>query len=73
MRVLPLGVDQTEIQAEWLFSAETLADKNADIEKVAAFATLVMDEDAAACEINQKGLGSIRHKQGVLMAEEYAV
>lgn len=73
MRVLPLGVDQTEIHAEWLFSAETMTDKNADIEKVAAFATLVLEQDAAACELNQQGLGSIRHKQGVLMAEEYAV
>ena len=73
MRVLPLGVDETEIQAEWLFSEETLADKNADIEKHAAFAIQVMDEDAAACELNQQGLSSIQHKQGVLMAEEYAV
>lgn len=73
MRVLPLGVDKTEIQAEWLFSEETLADKNADIEKHAAFAIQVMDEDAAACELNQQGLSSIQHKQGVLMAEEYAV
>jgi len=38
---------------------------------VAAFATLVMEQDATACELNQQGMGSIRHKQGVLMGEEY--
>nr|WP_292357761.1 SRPBCC family protein [Mesorhizobium sp.] len=31
----------------------------------------MLEEDAAICEINQKGLRSIRHEAGVLMPEEY--
>ncbi|ARN74679.1 aromatic ring-hydroxylating oxygenase subunit alpha [Oceanicoccus sagamiensis] len=73
VRLLPLGPEKTEIQAQWLFSEANLADDNVDIERVAEFAKLVMDQDARVSEINQKGLRSIKHQQGVLMAEEYAV
>jgi Rieske 2Fe-2S family protein len=73
VRLLPLGVDQTELHIEWLFSEETLADKTIDIEKAAGFAKLVMQQDAFVSELNQKGLRSIAHKKGVLMPEEYDV
>ena len=36
-----------------------------------AFAKLVMDQDAKACELNQKGLHAAPLEQGVLMPEEY--
>jgi Rieske 2Fe-2S family protein len=73
VRLLPLGPEKTELQVEWLFSEETLADKSIDIEKAAGFAKLVMQQDAFVSELNQKGLHCIQHKQGVLMAEEYDV
>ncbi|NOR20469.1 MAG: Rieske 2Fe-2S domain-containing protein [Xanthomonadales bacterium] len=73
VRLLPLGTEKTELQVEWLFSEETLADKSIDIEKAAGFAKLVMQQDAFVSELNQKGLHCIQHKQGVLMAEEYDV
>jgi Rieske 2Fe-2S family protein len=31
----------------------------------------VLEEDAAICEVNQRGLHSMRHAAGVLMPEEY--
>jgi Rieske 2Fe-2S family protein len=40
---------------------------------VANFAKQVIEEDAAVSEINQRGMRSIRHESGTLMAEEYAV
>ena len=73
VRLIPLGVDRTELKVEWLFSGETLADKSVDIEKVADFAKLVLQQDAFVSELNQKGLQCIAHKQGVLMPEEYDV
>ena len=73
VRLLPLDVEKTELQVEWLFSEQTLADDSVDIEKIAAFARLVLDQDAGVSEINQKGLHSIRHETGVLMAEEHDV
>jgi Rieske 2Fe-2S family protein len=70
VRLLPLGAEKTELQVQWLFTEETLADESVDIEKVAEFAQLVMAQDAEVSELNQRGLRSIRHEQGVLMAEE---
>lgn len=69
VRLMPLGPEQTELTAEWLFAPEALAET--DIDNVVAFGTQVLEEDAAICEINQKGLRSMRHAAGVLMPEEY--
>lgn len=73
VRVLPIGPEETKLRAEWLFQEETLSDPDFDVEAAASFAKLVIEEDGAAAEMNQKGLRSIRHHQGVLMAEEYDV
>ncbi|PBB41514.1 MAG: aromatic ring-hydroxylating dioxygenase subunit alpha [Mesorhizobium sp.] len=69
VRLAPLGPEQTELTAEWLFAPDALA--QTDIDNIVAFGTQVLEEDAAICEINQKGLHSIRHQAGVLMPEEY--
>jgi Rieske 2Fe-2S family protein len=71
VRLRPLGPEQTELTAEWLFPAETLAGPEAAIENIVAFGEQVLEEDAAICEINQKGLHCLRHDAGVLMPEEY--
>ncbi|WP_245418574.1 aromatic ring-hydroxylating dioxygenase subunit alpha [Mesorhizobium sp. WSM3864] len=69
VRLTPLGPEQTELTAEWLFAPDALA--QTDIDNIVAFGTQVLEEDAAICEVNQKGLHSIRHQAGVLMPEEY--
>jgi Rieske 2Fe-2S family protein len=69
VRLVPLGPEQTELVAEWLFAPEALA--SADIDNIVAFGRQVLEEDAAICEVNQKGLRSMRHAAGVLMPEEY--
>lgn len=69
VRLAPLGPEQTELTAEWLFSPEALA--ATDIDNIVAFGTQVLEEDAGICEVNQKGLRSIRHRAGLLMPEEY--
>ena len=56
---------------EWLFPRDTLDDPKADIRTVCDFSSQVLAEDAAACEINQRGLRSAPHTQGMLMPEEY--
>lgn len=71
VRLVPLGPEQTELTAEWLFSPEALAAPQADIDNIVAFGRQVLEEDAAICEVNQKGLRSLRHQTGVLMPEEY--
>ena len=72
-RLLPLGPEQTELEIEWLFPAATLADPQVDISRAYEFSAQVMAEDAAECELNQRGLHSSAHAHGMLMPEEYDV
>jgi Rieske 2Fe-2S family protein len=69
VRLVPLGPEQTELVAEWLFAPEALA--TTDVDNIVSFGRQVLEEDAAICEVNQRGLHSIRHQAGVLMPEEY--
>ena len=69
----PLGPEETELTAEWLFAPETLAAPGFDLANVVDFATTVMIEDGAACEMNQRGLRSSRFAGGTLMPQEFDV
>lgn len=71
--VTPLGPERTRLTAEWLFSEETLAQLGFDAGKVAEFATLVLDQDGAACEMNQRGLRSEKYQSGRLMPQEFDI
>ncbi|HEY3849643.1 MAG TPA: aromatic ring-hydroxylating dioxygenase subunit alpha [Steroidobacteraceae bacterium] len=73
VRIYPLGPERTELRIEYLFAPEALAAPGFNPRNVVEFADLVMSEDAHICEINQRGLRSIRHSAGVLMPEEYMV
>jgi Rieske 2Fe-2S family protein len=69
----PLGPEETELTAEWLFPAKTIAAAGFDLANVTDFATRVMLEDGAACEMNQRGLRSSRFESGTLMPQEFDV
>lgn len=73
VKITPLTPETTEISAEWLFAPELLAQPDFDMSNITDFATLVLDQDGAACELNQEGLRARRFSQGVLMQEEYEV
>ena len=73
VRLLPLGPERTAMSIEFLFLPETLADPGRDLSRAIEFTDLVMSEDAAICEVNQRGLRALPHKAGVLMPEEYVV
>ena len=69
----PIGPEQTELTAEWLFSPDALASDSFDLDNIVSFGIEVLEEDAAVCELNQRGLHSSRHEAGVLMPEEYDI
>ncbi len=69
----PTGPELTELQSEWLFPKSALNKPDFDLSNVVGFATTVMLQDGAACEMNQRGLKSSAFKQGRLMPQEYAV
>lgn len=74
VRVLPLGPEQTEIVAEWLFPQATLdAMTPEDLKRVTDFGILVMQQDGDASALNQQGLRSHKYEHGVLMPEEHWV
>ena len=69
----PVGPEQTELTAEWLFAPDALASEGFDLDNIVSFGVRVLEEDAGVCEINQRGLHSARHEAGVLMPEEYDI
>ncbi len=69
----PLGPELIELTAEWLFPRETLAQPGFDLANVVDFGRLVLEQDGAACELNQAGLHALAHKQGVLLPQESGV
>ncbi len=69
----PLSAERTELRTEWLFAPETLNEPGFDLDNVTRFASLVMRQDAAACELNQRGLRSTAFKGGRLMPQEFDV
>ncbi len=73
VRLLPLGPERTHMSIEFLFLPETLADPGRNLMSAVEFTDIVMSEDAAICELNQRGLHALPHAQGVLMPEEYAL
>lgn len=73
VRVVPLGPERTRLIAEWYFAPSTLARPGFDAAEVAAFARIVMEQDGAACEMNQRGMRSPAFKAARLMPEEYEI
>ena len=67
------GPEAIELQVEWLFQPEALADPGYDISNVTEFLKQVLIEDGEVSELNQGGMHSGPMKQGVLMPEEYEV
>lgn len=73
VRLEPLSPTRTRLVAEWYFPPETLAQPGFDPASVAAFARLVMEQDGAASEMNQRGIASPAFRRGRLMPEEYEI
>ena len=73
VRVVPVGPERTRLVAEWYFTPETLAQPGFDAAKVAAFAKIVIEQDGAASEMNQRGMHSPAFKAARLMPEEYEI
>jgi Rieske 2Fe-2S family protein len=73
VRLEPLGPEETLLTAEWFFPPETMAQPGFDPAEVAAFATIVMAQDAEVAEMNQRGLHSDRYERGRLMPQEFDI
>ncbi len=70
VRVMPIGAEETELTVDWYVHRDVVDHPKLDIERLAAFASQVVREDARACELNQQGLRCGRHERGVLLERE---
>lgn len=73
VHVMPLGPESTQLTVNWMLLPETLAEGTVDIGSLTAFARQLVKEDVRLCELNQRGLHSIRHERGLLVPQEYDV
>ncbi len=73
VRLLPRGPEQVELVVSWLLMPEVAARHADQLDDVLALGRLVVQQDAAACVLNQQGLKSRAHRQGVLVPQEWAV
>jgi Rieske 2Fe-2S family protein len=73
VRLEPTGPTTTRLTAEWYFAPETLAQPGFCAQSVAEFAMLVLEQDAEAAEMNQRGFASPAYKHGTLMPEEFDI
>lgn len=71
--LVPVAPEVTQLRAEWLFLPETLTQPDFDLANVTDFATTVLIEDGAACEMNQRGLKSAHYTHGRLMPQEFEI
>lgn len=73
VRIEPLAPERTRLVAEWHFKPETLAQPGFDAAVIAGFAMMVIEQDGAAAEMNQRGMRSPAFRAARLMPEEYEI
>lgn len=70
VRIAPRGPEQVELTVDWLLPPGVAERHAEELEKMYALGRLVVAQDGRACELNQQGLRSRRHREGVLMPQE---
>lgn len=73
VRITPISAEEMELSVDWLFHPDQLARPDFDIKRIVDFGVLVLEQDGAACELNQAGMRSAPFTNGVLMQEEHEV
>ena len=56
-----------------MLSQASLEKADLDLASIVDFGLKVIEEDARVCELNQRGLSSLPHRQGLLVPQEYDV
>lgn len=71
VRVMPTGPESIDLVVDWLLPEDYEVRNEDDLEPIYELARLVIEQDGDVCEINQKGLHSRRHEQGILVPQEF--
>ena len=73
VRIVPRGPEQLDLVIDWLLPTAYADISEAEIRPIIDFPVQVIAEDGEMCELNQKGLHSLRHKHGTLVEQEYDI
>ena len=73
VHLLPIGPEKTRLTVSWMVPPQTLEHVEFSLDKLIELGEVVVREDGHACELNQRGLRSNRHKTGVLVPQEIFV
>lgn len=71
MRIVPTGPETINLVVDWLLPEAAKLESTDNLAPILNFARIVIQQDGEVCELNQRGLHSRSHKQGVLVAQEY--
>ena len=71
VRIVPTGPESIDLVVEWLVPESVEIGSEDEIQAILGLAQIVLKQDADVCELNQRGLKSRRHAEGVLVAQEY--
>lgn len=71
VRIVPTGPESIELVVEWLVPEHIEIENGEQLQTILGLAQIVLKQDADVCELNQRGLKSRRHAEGVLVAQEY--
>ena len=71
--IRPVGPELMSFSCCWLLSEDALKGDELNLASIVDFGMNVIAEDARVCELNQRGLRSIPHREGVLVPQEYDV
>ena len=69
-RLVPKAVDRTEIEVEYLFDADAVADDDFDPSAVVDFSEMVLVQDNEVCERTQRGVNSQSFDRGLFAARD---
>lgn len=70
VRLRPLGPERVQLVIDWLLLPGVAEQYPEEIEHILGLSRLVIGQDGAVAELNQRGLHSRRHRHGVLVPQE---
>jgi Rieske 2Fe-2S family protein len=73
VRIMPKGPELVELTVDWLLPPGVAERHPEELERMYELGRLVVAQDGRVCELNQQGLRSRRHGEGVLMPQEHAL
>ncbi len=70
VRLVPRGPEQVDLAVDWLLPASSVDTPKETLQPIFDFPLEVITEDGDMCELNQKGIRSLRHEHGALAEQE---